>query len=79
MNLHSLNVLIGSLAILVLLSGSRATRRTDPRRIWLAQHKLCADLGRRRSAVISENGINREVLYLESALVRTGLIAGDTS
>jgi NitT/TauT family transport system substrate-binding protein len=78
MNLHSLNVLIGSLAILVLLSGS-AVRSAEQIRvgygslstsyapIWVAGE----------AQLFQKNGIAAEVLYLESALVRTALIAGD--
>jgi NitT/TauT family transport system substrate-binding protein len=78
MNLHSLNVLIGSLAILVLLSGSAArsaeqirvgygSLSTSYAPIWLAGE----------AQLFQKNGITAEVLYLESALVRTALIAGD--
>jgi NitT/TauT family transport system substrate-binding protein len=78
MNLHSLNVLIGSLAILVLLSGSAArsaeqirvgygSLSTSYAPIWVAGE----------AQLFQKNGIAAEVLYLESALVRTALIAGD--
>jgi NitT/TauT family transport system substrate-binding protein len=78
MNLHSLNVLIGSLAILVLLSGSAArsaeqirvgygSLSTSYAPIWIAGE----------AQLFQKNGIAAEVLYLESALVRTALIAGD--
>jgi len=78
MNLHSLNVLIGSMAILVLLSGSAArsaeqirvgygSLSTSYAPIWVAGE----------AQLFQKNGITAEVLYLESALVRTALIAGD--
>jgi NitT/TauT family transport system substrate-binding protein len=78
MNLHSLNVLIGSMAILVLLSGSAArsaeqirvgygSLSTSYAPIWVAGE----------AQLFQKNGIAAEVLYLESALVRTALIAGD--
>lgn len=78
MNLHSLNVLIGSTAILVLLSGSAArsaeqirvgygSLSTSYAPIWVAGE----------AQLFQKNGITAEVLYLESALVRTALIAGD--
>ena len=78
MNLHSLNVLIGSMAILVLLSGSAArsaeqirvgygSLSTSYAPIWVAAE----------AQLFQKNGITAEVLYLESALVRTALIAGD--
>src|ERR1041384_2993942 len=78
MTLHSLNVLIGSMAILVLLSGSTArsaeqirvgygSLSTSYSPIWTAGE----------ARLFQKNGINAEVLYLESALVRTALIAGD--
>jgi len=78
MNLHSLNFLIGSLAILVLLSGSAArsaeqirvgygSLSTSYAPIWVAGE----------AQLFQKNGIAAEVLYLESALVRTALIAGD--
>ena len=78
MNLHSLNVLIGSLAILVLLSGSAArsaeqirvgygSLSTSYAPIWIAGE----------AQLFQKNGITAEVLYVESALVRTALIAGD--
>jgi len=78
MNLHSLNVLIGSMAILVLLSGSAArpaeqirvgygSLSTSYAPIWIAGE----------AHLFQKNGITAEVLYLESALVRTALIAGD--
>ena len=78
MNLHSLNVLIGSMAILVLLSGSAArpaeqirvgygSLSTSYAPIWIAGE----------AQLFQKNGITAEVLYLESALVRTALIAGD--
>jgi NitT/TauT family transport system substrate-binding protein len=78
MNLHSLNFLIGSLAILVLLSGSAArsaeqirvgygSLSTSYAPIWIAGE----------AQLFQKNGIAAEVLYLESALVRTALIAGD--
>lgn len=78
MNLHSLNVLIGSMAILVLLSGSAArsaeqirvgygSLSTSYAPIWVAGE----------ARLFQKNGITAEVLYLESALVRTALIAGD--
>ncbi|MGN6734988.1 MAG: ABC transporter substrate-binding protein [Candidatus Binatia bacterium] len=77
MNLHSLNFLIGSLAILVLLSGSVArsaeqirvgygSLSTSYAPIWIAGE----------AQLFQKNGIAAEVLYLESALVRTALIAG---
>ena len=78
MNLHSLTVLIGSMAILVLLSGSAArsaeqirvgygSLSTSYAPIWVAGE----------AQLFQKNGITAEVLYLESALVRTALIAGD--
>jgi len=78
MNLYSLNVLIGSMAILVLLSGSAArsaeqirvgygSLSTSYAPIWVAGE----------AQLFQKNGITAEVLYLESALVRTALIAGD--
>ena len=78
MNLHSLNVLTGSMAILALLSGSAArsaeqirvgygSLSTSYAPIWLAGE----------AQLFQKNGITAEVLYLESALVRTALIAGD--
>ena len=78
MNLHSLNVLIGSMAILVLLSGTTArsaeqirvgygSLSTSYAPIWVAGE----------AQLFQKNGITAEVLYLESALVRTALIAGD--
>jgi NitT/TauT family transport system substrate-binding protein len=78
MNLHSLNVLIGSIAILVLLYGSAArsaeqirvgygSLSTSYAPIWVAGE----------AHLFQKNGITAEVLYLESALVRTALIAGD--
>ena len=78
MNLHSLNVLIGSMAILVLLSGSAArsaeqirvgygSLSTSYAPIWVAGE----------AQLFQKNGITAEVLYLESALVRTAMIAGD--
>ena len=78
MNLHSLNVLIGSTAILVLLSGNAARSAEQIRvgygsfstsyaPIWVAGE----------AQLFQKNGITAEVLYLESALVRTALIAGD--
>jgi len=78
MNLHSLNVLIGSMAILVLLSGNAArsaeqirvgygSLSTSYAPIWVAGE----------AQLFQKNGITAEVLYLESALVRTALIAGD--
>jgi NitT/TauT family transport system substrate-binding protein len=78
MNLHGLNVLIGSMAILVLLSGSAArsaeqirvgygSLSTSYAPIWVAGE----------AQLFQKNGITAEVLYLESALVRTALIAGD--
>ena len=78
MHLHSLNGLIGSMAILVLLSGSAArsaeqirvgygSLSTSYAPIWIAGE----------AQLFQKNGITAEVLYLESALVRTALIAGD--
>ena len=78
MKFHSLNVLIGSMAILVLLSGSAAraaeqirvgygSLSTSYAPIWVAGE----------AQLFQKNGITAEVLYLESALVRTALIAGD--
>jgi NitT/TauT family transport system substrate-binding protein len=78
MKFHSLNVLFGSMAILVLLSGSAArsaeqirvgygSLSTSYAPIWLAGE----------AQLFQKNGITAEVLYLESALVRTALIAGD--
>ncbi|HEY1235243.1 MAG TPA: ABC transporter substrate-binding protein [Candidatus Binatia bacterium] len=78
MNVHSLNVLIGSMVILALLSGSAArsaeqirvgygSLSTSYAPIWVA--------GEAQS--FQKNDITAEVLYLESALVRTALIAGD--
>jgi NitT/TauT family transport system substrate-binding protein len=78
MNLHGLNVLIGSMAILVLLSGSAAcaaeqirvgygSLSTSYAPIWVAGE----------AQLFQKNGMAAEVLYLESALVRTALIAGD--
>jgi NitT/TauT family transport system substrate-binding protein len=78
MKFHSLNVLFGSMAILVLLSGSGArsaeqirvgygSLSTSYAPIWLAGE----------AQLFQKNGITAEVLYLESALVRTALIAGD--
>lgn len=78
MKFHSLNVLFGSMAILVLLSGSAArsaeqirvgygSLSTSYAPIWVAGE----------AQLFQKNGITAEVLYLESALVRTALIAGD--
>ncbi|HEX7231494.1 MAG TPA: ABC transporter substrate-binding protein [Candidatus Binatia bacterium] len=78
MKFHSLNVLFGSMAILVLLSGSAArsaeqirvgygSLSTSYAPIWVAGE----------AQLFQKNGIAAEVLYLESALVRTALIAGD--
>jgi NitT/TauT family transport system substrate-binding protein len=78
MSLYSLNVLIGSMAIPVLLSGSAASPAEQIRLgygslstsyapIWIAAE----------AQLFQKNGITAEVLYLESALVRTALIAGD--
>src|SRR6185503_8296921 len=78
MKFHSLNVLFGAMAILVLLSGSAArsaeqirvgygSLSTSYAPIWVAGE----------AQLFQKNGITAEVLYLESALVRTALIAGD--
>jgi NitT/TauT family transport system substrate-binding protein len=78
MQFHRLNVLFGSMAILVLLSGSAArsaeqirvgygSLSTSYAPIWVAGE----------AQLFQKNGITAEVLYLESALVRTALIAGD--
>jgi NitT/TauT family transport system substrate-binding protein len=78
MKFHSVNVLFGSMAILVLLSGSAArsaeqirvgygSLSTSYAPIWVAGE----------AQLFQKNGITAEVLYLESALVRTALIAGD--
>jgi len=78
MKFHSLNVLFGAMAILVLLSGSAArsaeqirvgygSLSTSYAPIWVAGE----------AQLFQKNGMAAEVLYLESALVRTALIAGD--
>lgn len=78
MQFHRLNVLFGSMAILMLLSGSAArsaeqirvgygSLSTSYAPIWVAGE----------AQLFQKNGITAEVLYLESALVRTALIAGD--
>src|SRR5215471_5888772 len=78
MNFHAAKAVAGAIAILILLSGNRV-RAADQIRvgygalstsyapIWLAGE----------ARLFQKNGIDAEVLYLESALVRTALIAGD--
>ena len=78
MNLHSLNVLIGSMAILVLLSGSAARSAEQIRVGYGSLSTSYAPIWVGGEAqLFQKNGITAEVLYLESALVRTALIAGD--
>src|SRR6185503_8917603 len=78
MNLHSLNVLIGSMAILVLLSGSAARSAEQIRVGYVSLSTSYAPIWVAGEAqLFQKNGITAEVLYLESALVRTALIAGD--
>src|ERR1043165_2593649 len=78
MTLHSLNVLIGSMAILVLLSGSTA-RSAEQIRVGYGSlsTSYAPILIAGEAQLFQKNGITAEVLYLESALVRTALIAGD--
>jgi NitT/TauT family transport system substrate-binding protein len=78
MNFHAVKAVAGVIAILIVLSGNRV-RAADQIRvgygalstsyapIWLAGE----------ARLFQKNGIDAEVLYLESALVRTALIAGD--
>lgn len=78
MNFHAAKAVAGAIAILIVLSGNRV-RAADQIRvgygalstsyapIWLAGE----------ARLFQKNGIDAEVLYLESALVRTALIAGD--
>jgi len=78
MNFHAVKAVAGAIAILIPLSGNRV-RAADQIRvgygalstsyapIWLAGE----------ARLFQKNGIDAEVLYLESALVRTALIAGD--
>ena len=78
MNFHAAKAVAGVIAILIVLSGNRV-RAADQIRvgygalstsyapIWLAGE----------ARLFQKNGIDAEVLYLESALVRTALIAGD--
>ena len=78
MNLYSLNVLIGSMAILVLLSGSAARSAEQIRVGYGSLSTSYAPIWVGGEAqLFQKNGITAEVLYLESALVRTALIAGD--
>jgi NitT/TauT family transport system substrate-binding protein len=78
MNFHAVKAVAGVIVILIVLSGNRV-RAADQIRvgygalstsyapIWLAGE----------ARLFQKNGIDAEVLYLESALVRTALIAGD--
>ena len=78
MSLYSLNVLIGSMAILALLSGSAARSAEQIRVGYGALSTSYAPIWVAGEAhLFQKNGITAEVLYLESALVRTALIAGD--
>ena len=78
MNLHSLNVLIGSMAILVLLSGSAARSAEQIRVGYGSLSTSYAPIWVAGEAQLFQiKGNTAEVLYLESALVRTALIAGD--
>ena len=55
----------------------RPRRRSDARWLWFFEHKLRGYLGGGRGALVSEEWNQCGSLYLESALVRTALIAGD--